>query len=401
MPDAPIATPPAATESSSKGLDSFLSEMMQGVEVPDTKPAAAPPEPAPEKPAAKAEPAPPTKPAPKPPEAKVAPKPEPKPTDTKPAPQDNVAQLRQRKDALEKYEKQAKAEIAKLQEENRTLAGKKYVTPEIEQEIADNKAEVARLKAQVAESAFEHSDEFKSRYVEPWQRTLQSVLAMVDQMATPDQTEEGGPQSRKTTSADLQRVMAAPVSEQAEMAQKIFGQHNALRVLTQIDKLNDMKQQAEASIKSHHAEMGAKQKQMEEWQRTEIQKYTTLRDQNRKELVEKYPQFFGPDEADPEASEALTKGFEFVDRAAEKAEDLSVDERAAYSEVIRAKAAWFPKGHLLIKRKDEKIAALEEELSKYRGSDPGSEKEKGRTEPKKENEMGIGLDGMAAAFDKL
>jgi hypothetical protein len=354
----------------------------------DTKPAAPPAAKVPEKPATKPPVAPAAKPGDKPQE--------------KPAPVDNVAQLRKRKDELEAYEKKSKGEIAKLQEENRALQERRYVTPEIEKEIADNKAEIQRLKTQVSEVSYEHSDDFKRDYVDPWQRTLKNTLEMVDQLSTPAYTDEASGAevpSRKTTSSDFQRVLNAPVADQAEVAQKLFGT-NALRVIAQIDRLNEIKQRAADAIKSHHGEMEGKRKQFEDWQKTESQKYVGLRDGARKELAEKYPQFFAPDEADPEASDALQKGYDFVDRAAEKAHELSVDERAAYSEVIRARAAWFPRGHRELTKAKEKIASLEEELSKYRSSDPGQEKEKGRAVPAKENEMGPGLEGMTAMFDK-
>ena len=390
MADTPIAPAP---EAPSKGMDSFVSEMMVGVETPE--PAKAPEAPKPEKPVE-----PPKTDTPKPAQAKPEPaKPGAKP-DTKPVPEkprDDVAQLRKRKDELEAYEKRAKSDIARLQEENKALAGKKFLTPEMEKEVEENKTEIARLKAQIAESAYEHSDEYKAKYVEPWQRTLQGTLAMVDQMSTPPD-EDNGIQSRKTTSADFQRVFSAPVGDQAEMAQKLFGT-NALRILTQIDKLNDLKAQAEASVKAQREGLDGRRKQFEEFQKQETQKYSSLRDGARQELVNKYPQFFGPDESDPEASEALANGFAFVDKATQNAEDLSADERAAYAEVIRARAAWFPRGFRELNKAKEKIASLESELSKYRASDPGSDKDKASTPPKKD-EFGSGIQGLAEQIER-
>lgn len=380
-------------------MDSFVSEMMVGVETPEppkTPEAPSPPE-KPEdttKPPAKPDAPKPDPKAPAKPDAKTPAKPDKAPADK---PDMNMNQLRRRHDELLANEKKTKAEIAKLQEENRALTGKKYVTPEMEAEIKENKEEIARLKAQVAEAAYEHSDEFKSKYVEPWQRTLQSTLAMVDQMSTPAD-EDNGIQSRKTTSADFQRVFSAPVGEQAEMAQKIFGT-NALRILTQIDKLNELKQQADASVKAQREGLDGKRKQFEEFQKVEFAKYRQLRDSARDELVQKYPQFFGPDDTDPEASEALASGFAFVDKASDNADDLSVDERAAYAEVIRARAAWFPRGFRQLTKAQEKIKSLEEELAKYRESDPGAGKETGDVKPKEE-EFGKGIAGLAEQIEK-
>lgn len=389
MPEETVA-PPAATPAPT-GIDSFMQEAMAGVETPE--PPKAPEPPKPDKPAEPAKPEPPKA------EAKPPTKPDPAKPAAKPAPdkpRDDVAQLRKRKDELEAYEKRAKADIAKLQLENQTLSARKHITPEMEKEVEDNKKEIARLKAQISEAAYEHSDEYKAKYVEPWQRTLQNTLAMVDQMSTPVDEETG--QSRKTTSADFQRVFSAPVSEQAEMAQKIFGT-NALRILGAIDKLNDLKMQAGEAVKAQREGFDGKRKQYEEFQKQESQKYHGLRESARKELTEKYPQFFAPDETDPEATEALTNGFAFVDKASENAENLSADERAAYAEVIRARAAWFPRGFRQLTKAQDKIRSLEEELSKYRASDPGSEKDKG-TVPAKKSEFGSGIEGLAEQIER-
>lgn len=396
MPEEQVAPPPV---SESAGLDSLMADVLQGTEIPDSPKPAAPatPEPAkPDKPVEGAKPEAPkadAKPPAKPDPAKPAPKPE-KPVPDKP--RDDVAQLRKRKDELEAYEKKAKSDLAKLQEENKALAAKRYVTPEMEAEIDENKKEIARLKAQIAEASYEHSDEYKAKYVEPWQRILQGTLAMVDQLSTPADEETG--QSRKTTSADFQRVFSAPIGEQAEMAQKIFGT-NALRILAQIDRLNDLKAQAGEAVKAQREGFDGKRKQFEEFQKQETQKYSTLRESNRAELIKKYPQFFGPDEADPEASEALNSGFAFVDKAAENADNLSVDERAAYAEVIRARAAWFPRGFRELGKAKEKIASLEAELAKFRESDPGAGKEGGKVEDKPD-EFGTGIAGLAEQIER-
>lgn len=376
-------------------MSSFLNEMMVGVETPEPAKAPAPESSKPDKPAEPAKPE-----APKP-EAKAQPKPEPakpaaKPDKSQDKPRDDVAQLRKRKDELEAYEKKAKSDLAKLQEENKALAAKRFVTPEMEAEIDENKKEIARLKSQIAEASYEHSDEYKAKYVEPWQRILQNTLAIVDQLSTPPDDETGA--TRKTTSADFQRVFSAPVGEQAEMAQKIFGT-NALRILAQIDRLNDLKAQAGEAVKAQREGLDGRRKQFEEFQKQETQKYSTLRESARAELVQKYPQFFGPDEADPEASEALAGGFAFVDKAAENAENLSVDERAAYAEVIRARAAWFPRGFKQLTKAQEKISSLEAELAKYRDSDPGSAKEQGAV-PEKKSEFGTGIEGLAEQIER-
>lgn len=399
MPET-IEAPPAAETG---GIDSFMSDVMQGIEeTPASPPPAAPAAPKdppapPAKPAeaVKATPAPkaePAKPAAKPPEAPAKPPEKPK---------EDMNQLRRRHDELLAERKKTQSEVAKLQEENRALAGKRYVTPEMEKEIEDNKAEIKRLKAEFEEAAYERSEPFKKEYVARYQRVQDSALAAVQHFpVTTKRLDENGETqtaNRASTPADYWKVRNADPSERAQIARELFGD-NALTLLTEIRELDRIKSDADMAVKQRGESQAENAKQAEIQQRESTRKYNELRDSSRAEIVERYPQLFAPDESNPEESEALAKGFEFADKLA-NGNSLSPDERAAMAEVARAKLAWFNRGNYKITKLTEKVASLESELAKYRGTDPGAGKENGSVETRADDD-GTGIEGMAARIER-
>jgi len=391
--------PPAPATGPSPGMDSFISEVMTGIDSPEAPAAIAPAKPA-EPPPQKQPTEKPTlpKPAEKQPE-KPAPKEtlktSAKPEPAKPAAKEDLHPLRVQYNELLTEKKKTQSEIAKLQEENKTLAAKRWITPEMEKEIEDNKAEIARLRKEMAQSSYERSDDFKTKFAEPYKRTIDGTIAMVEQMQTA-MDDEG--QTRKATADDFWQVARAPIAQQAEIAQKIFG-NNAARILTQIDKLTDLHVQADAAIKSQRDTLQTQAAQKENEQREQHKQFETLRAAARTELTTKYPQFFAPDEADPEASAELAKGFEFYDKVMSEAGSMKPDQLAAYQEVLRARVAWFPRGLRENNRLKEENASLKEELAKYRASDPGAEREKGKVTAPADDEV-KGIEGMAAEIER-
>jgi hypothetical protein len=226
MPDA-IETPPSPS-----GISGMMAEFSDGPE--DTATVT----PKVETPKVEAKPASVEKPVVKTPEKpaeKVVPKPEVK---VDPKKEDNN-QLRTRLEQLAKENKTLKeVELAKLQKENKELQQRRYVTPDMEKEIEANKAEITRLKGEVAQSAYERSDEFKVKHVEPWQRTLKSIL---DQRAVHRQTKDATRQDGLTQGniSRLRPGLQLPGWRAGRGRRKLFST-NALRVLAAVDKLNNL-----------------------------------------------------------------------------------------------------------------------------------------------------------------
>ena len=389
-PEASPSAPPAAPESS--GINKFMADFVTGMDndkTPETPPQT--PSPAPDKTAGK--PATPTK-ADAP---KDTPKPPPEKSTTPPAAKpEGASDLRRRLEEVTKQDKARASEIETLKKQNEDLGKRRFVTPEIEKEMEQNREEISRLKKERAEVAFERSDEFKQKYVEPYQQSLESAIAAASEYTIPTD-DVGG--SRKATKSDFLKVAGAHPSERSAVARQLFGD-NALAVLADVRDLERLRTTANQAIKQHSEGFEARQKE-ESAKLTEHQKqYEGLRNLSRQQLVEKFPEYFGESADDPELTEAWKSGQEFVDRAANLAPEMPLEDRAAYIEVLRARAAAFPRILKQMSKVQSKVKELETELSKYRSSEPGNETEKAG-DKKTDSDKPKGIKGMMAEFDNL
>lgn len=331
------------------------------------------------------------------PEPKAEAKPDTSKTTDKPEPKTTIApELRKRLAEVEQSDKAKAAEIESLRKQNAEYQNRRYVTPEMEKEIEANKAQMAELRRQLAETAYEKSDEFKQKYIEPYSQAKAAALEMVEQyQVTID--EDGN--TRPATKADFLRVAQALPGERAAIARKLFGE-NSLNVLADIRDLERMSREANNAIKQHRDVLEAKTKQEQEaWEGNQKQ-FESARQLSRQQLAQEFPEFFGEPE-DPDLAEAWKKGNEFVDSAAQRAADMSAEERAAVSEVMRARAAWFPRGHKENTKLKAENAQLKEELAKYRASDPGNIGERGDAKPKGDEDLTGGSESLVKRFEKM
>lgn len=381
-PAAPAVEAPQLT-----GMDRFMADVTSAIETPeppkgDTAPAGDKPPVAPKPEAAK------------PAVSKPTDKPLEKPAAT---PKEDGGTLRRKLEDALKSEKTRLSEIETLKKQNEELSKKRHITPEMESEIEENKKAIAEYRKQIAEVSYERSAEFKKQFKDPWENTLKDTIRVVTQLNITN--DEG--ESRKATDADFAKVANAHISERATIAQQLFGP-NALLVLNRIDRLESITEASTQAIREHRDQYEVKQKdEQTKWQ-SEQKAYLEHRDHSRQELVEKYPKFFAEDPEDVEGSEALKKGFEFVDDALTRAESMSTEERAAHSEVVRARAGWFLRGHRQITKLSKENESLKAELAKYRASEPGGgEQGDARGEkPAATDDIPLGTEGLAERMER-
>jgi hypothetical protein len=327
-----------------------------------------------------------------------APKVEAKPEVAKPAAPtpkvEGIAEVRKRLEEYQKSDKTRLSEIAELKRQNEELGKKRYVTPEMEAEIEANKREMAELRKEIASSAYERSDDYKARYVKPFENARKAALEEAAQY--PALTGEDGV-TRASTQQDFASVAAAPAHQRMALAQKLYGD-NAFNVVASIRDLEKMRREAVEARDTHHQEWEKKSKaEQEQWQGNQ-KRYESSLAESIKALEREHPEVFG-DSEDPEISSAWKAGREAVANLAKEAENATPEERAAMSAVANYKAAWFPRGRLQIKKLETKVTELESELAKYRGSEPGAERPTaGASGPTKDAK---GVDAMTSVFDKL
>lgn len=315
----------------------------------------------------------------------------------KPAKED-AGSLRKRLSEISNSESALRKEIESFKKQNQELSQRRIITPEVEQEMEANRQQIATMRQQMAEVAYERSDEFKRQFRDPWDNSLKIAIAAAEQMPI---LNEDGEVARQATPADFWKVASAPIGERARVARTLFGD-NAIAVLSDIKDLERIKAASDHALRAHREDFTGKQKFEAERFQQQQRAYASQRDNARRELSEKYPDYFGASESDPESNEALKRGFEFVDNAAANGDKMPLEERAAYAEVVRARAAWFLRGHKELTRAKAKIDSLEAELTKLRGSDPGAEPagDARGEKPRDENEVGE-IESMSDRFERL
>lgn len=386
MPDL-LDQPPTTETPPPSGMEKFMADVTTDI---DEKPPVA----APEKPVTPALEKTPEKPPEKQVEKAAEKTPTPPKPETKPKPEDNNT-LRKRLEEVSKSEKQTKSELAQHQAKIRELESKRFYSEDDDKKVQALEKKSRELEQQLAESSYERSLDYKTKYQEPWNQAWNSSIEMVKQL--PVSTDDQGG-TRTGTQVDLLKIYNLPPSERHSAAKLMFGD-NALAVLSEVRDLDKMRRDAEIAIKNHREGYEAKTKEQQESQTREQKQYEDTRATAMQSLKEQYPQFFGDDPNDPEVTAQMQSGYDYVDNAIEQMPLMPMADRAAYTAVLRARAAAFPRVTFELKRERELRKSAEADLAKYRGSDPGAETEKpGGEKPVATEEIPTG--GLEALTDE-
>ncbi len=389
MPEV-LETPPVEAAPDA-GMSRFMSDVTKDID--ETTPTPQQPEATPPADPAKPTEKSPEKPAEKPPE-KPAAKPAEKPAaQTKPKAEDNGT-LRKRLEETLAADKTKTEEINKLSTRIKELENKRVYSDDDDAKVKKYEARIQELETGISEVAYERSTEFKQKFVDPWQNTVAAALKFTESLTV---TVDADGTTRKATADDFWKVAGLPPSHQAEAAQQLFGV-NAVRILNQIDRIQDIKAQSDVALKTHRESSGEKQKQTEESRAKEQRLYEDTRATAMQELRREYPQFFDADPNDPEITAQLEAGYDYVDKATENMSNMPVADRAAYAAVLRARAAYFPRAVHEIKSLKSEVDSLKAEVAKLRGTDPGNVDDKGVPAAAKKDEVPTG--GVAALTDE-
>ena len=395
MADTPLATPPPTT-----------------VPAPASPPPAAPAPQAPSMASALAEfdtiASPPAKApasAPKPPEGGKTPEP-PKPsavTPPKPEPK-GEAQLRKRLAEVERERDQIRTknttEITTLQDKMKVLESKRYWTPEEEKRYKTMEDRQQTLEAELYTRDYRASPEFTEKFQKRADRVFDKVNKELKGMTVKYQDGEED-KTRAANIADFTRIRALndSLSEQRKLAKSLFGE-DADIVLSHARELSTIEEEANEEIATRQKTYAETRKQAEERQANEAREYQNHRTTFEKQIIEKYPQHFGEDPANPEVNEALKQGLGFIDATIAGAGKMNVEERAMKNSLVRLMAGSWQRNIVRIRQLESKIEELTGDLGKLRKSDPGS----GGAAPPLHSGVALrpkGIEGMAAEFDKI
>ena len=230
---------------------------------------------------------------------------------------------------------------------------------------------INKYEETLQELDYSRSDKFQKEYVQPFtQRYTQAVEQITQLQVTSGQDEDGNATTRPATKSDFDGLTALPFGQQRALARQLFGP-DADVVLSHINRLAEIRTDANNAIEAAKTSGDVRTKEQQLANQKQAQEYEGYLKTFQTELETNWPDMFTPPKDDQEGADALKAGYEFVDTAIGKASDMTPQDRAAHTAVLRARAAAYPLlEHRLGKIESERDSLLTE-LKELRGSDPG------------------------------
>jgi hypothetical protein len=279
-----------------------------------------------------------------------------------PKPAGTAKELRAALDNHKKMVQTLKAEIEAMKKGKPAEdPEKKTLLERIQQEEERRKA----LEQELGAVSYEKTEEYKSKFVKPMEKAFKTAYEEIGRLQALNSEGE----ARLATKEDFQALLIPDYGKAAKLAREIFGE-NASEALAHRRRIYDLERDRVEALEYHQTNRA----QIEANQKIEAEKAAKasaeLWQNTTKAQVEKYPQFFGPEDGDEEGNAALQKGFEFTDYVYGNP-NLPTEKKIEYHAVIRNKAAAFDRLALRHKRTAERLAELEKELAGFKASVPG------------------------------
>ena len=273
------------------------------------------------------------------------------------------------------------------------------------QKLSALEARNKELENEIKFVDYAKSAEFREQYQKPYETAWERALGELQELTV----EENGTE-RPINAQDILQLVQLPLAKAREAADERFGvfADDVMAHRKEIKRLFDQQNQALAKAKE---DGGSRLKQMQETQqRQQAEIAKTLTDtwtKANEEIVKdaNFGKYFAPVEGDEEANVRLTKGYELVDKAFSENPsnpNLTPEERQTIVRrhaAVRNRAAAFGRLVYQVTRTEQKLAAVEAELAKYKETEPTPTG--GRKAPETVKPAGKAIDRMMAELDSL
>lgn len=289
-----------------------------------------------------------------------------------------------------------KSEKAALEARPQTPANDARIE-QLQKLIDEKDGEVKTVKQRMAELDFTRSDEYSTRFVQPYNNELKRALEEVKGLTVTFQ-KDGEPQTRQATENDFQKAMKLPPDEQDNFIHDAFGR-SAHRVINRINELSRIRAASEQAIADHSANFEKTKTERELAQKREQAEYDKHFSTAHDELKAnpEFGSYVSENEADPEGSQIFKAELEKFDDFKTSMQSMTPKEAAATAALVRARFAAEPRRAAESKRDKAEIASLKAELAKLRGADPGGPIKTAVSAAPVEQPAGI--DGMMGKMD--
>lgn len=321
---------------------------------------------------------------------------------------------KQFREAHERLQTESGTTIKTLQEQIKKIEAKQVEAPAdagniaaLKKEIEDIRKERDETRRALAEADFSKDPNFKRDYDDKWHSEYESSVNQALRFQIIVKGAEGeAATARAATQQDFDYIRALPVEARRQAAKELFGE-NGSDVVDSIKELDRIRRARKEALTRHaqdHEKTQAEKARAKEGRSTQLEQ---RKSQVMQAIQAELPELFDAKhyESDPDAKAALEGGYEKaragLKAIAEYGDESDVGKHAQKLASFEALIASAPLLTLLNTRLTEKNKALEEELSKYRKTDPGTPPGGGQPAAKTgDDEVGT-VEQEAAKFNRL
>lgn len=254
-----------------------------------------------------------------------------------------------------------------LRKENDDLRKKLQGDDVISGLMEKNKAfeeRIAVFERQQAITDYSKSREYKTNYLDPLEKAVDEGAELMAEMTIRG---EKGP--RNGTREDFLELMNMGTKEASELAQELFGP-SAMMIMNLRHQARTLRSKSQTALKNAEENV------------SEIMRRKAVDDQETKAYAQKiwesasgkilarFPEVFGEDPDDPEYGKAIAKGLSEFDVAISDNPKVTQEQRLTLLAGMRYRAAALPAVLKRLRGASDRIEELEEELAKFKDSDP-------------------------------
>jgi hypothetical protein len=282
---------------------------------------------------------------------------------------------KERKEVLEPKIQQLEAKLKELETKS-----PESIKP-IEDKLAALEKRNQELEQEIEFQEFRKSDKYVKNYEQPfkdkWFRTVATLseLEVIDMV--PDGLDENDqPKFREVTrpgtADDLQELAYMPLGKRIKKAKQMFGDGYET-ALAQIREVEEASRAMNAALEDAKKNGLERKKQTQAQAELARKKQNELWSQYNKDLAERFPKVFGPEEGDEEGNTLLQKGFAHADRLflpTEETKPKTIEEMVQLHTILRNKIANHDRLLLRNKRLATELAETKKALEEYEKSTP-------------------------------
>jgi hypothetical protein len=265
----------------------------------------------------------------------------------------------------------------------------------LEERLAARETEYKTVKQQLVERDYTQSDEYKEKFIKPWQNAHKEAYDFVKGLQVVD---ENGDAVRQATEADFEKVKATPLQQRRAVARALFGEDSAGDVVDYAKEIDRLVKGSNEAIAEHSKDWEKTAQEKAMVAQKEREGFTKLEQDERATLEKDFPDYFSVEhhKDNPEYQKALADAYSEYDAMLNGFSEKTPAEQAASKVVARAYYAAFPLMYKQVTALKSQVESLTAELTKLRGTDPGSVKPGTVTTPPAD-EIG-GINQMAGKF---